>query len=148
MNTIDETDRKIINVLVENSRLSLRKIAKKVGVSVATVMNRMKELEKDKIINSYTVGLDYTKLGYDICAIIDVRVAHRQTPDVDRKIKNHPSVVTAFNMTGDFDITILARFKTRQELDEFIKWLQSFDVIYRSQTKLILNTVKEEVMKV
>jgi len=111
-------------------------------------MNRMKCLEKDRIIKSYTAELDYDKIGYDICAIIDIRVPHRQDPSVDRKIRNHPNVVNAFNMTGDFDITILARFKTRQELDEFIKWLQSFDVVYRSQTKLILNTVKEAVMKV
>jgi len=148
MNAIDDTDRKIINVLIDNSRLSLRKIAKKVGVAVATVMNRMKDMEKEGIIQSYTASIDYEKAGYDIHALIDVRVSHRQSLEVDRKIRNHPNVVSALNMTGDFDICLITRFKNREELDDFIKWLQSFDVIYRSYTKLVLNSVKDETMKV
>ena len=49
----DETDKKILNVIIENSRLSLRQIAKKVGVSVATVMHHLQNLEKEKIIRNF-----------------------------------------------------------------------------------------------
>ena len=145
---IDETDLRIINILLDNSRLSLRKIARKAGVSVATVMNRINALEAEGIIRHYTAAIDYSKLGYDIFAIIDARVSHRQSPEVDKKIRNHPNVEIAINMTGDFDLCMFTRFRTRQELDRFIRWLQTMKVIYRTNTKLVLNTVKDEVMRV
>ena len=56
---LDETDKKILNVLVNNSRLSFRQIAKKVNVSVATVMHHIHKLEKENVIERYTTKLDY-----------------------------------------------------------------------------------------
>jgi len=61
---IDALNRHILSVLLDDSRLSYRQIAKKVGVSAATVMNRVKELEKT-IIKKYTTILDFEKLGYE-----------------------------------------------------------------------------------
>ena len=52
---LDETDRKILNVLVNNSRLAFRQIAKKIGVSAATVMHHINKLEKEKIIEKYYI---------------------------------------------------------------------------------------------
>ena len=66
---LEETDKKILNIIVENSRLSLRQIAKKAGVSVATVMHHIKALEKEGIIRKYTAKLDYEKMGYDVLEI-------------------------------------------------------------------------------
>ena len=63
---LDQTDKKIIAVLNDNSRLPFREIAQRVGVSVATALNRVRQLEKDGVIRKYTVSLDYEKLGYDI----------------------------------------------------------------------------------
>ena len=57
---IDETDKRILNAVIENSRLSLRQIAKKLGVSVATVMHRMNKLEDEKMIKKYN-DLIYNK---------------------------------------------------------------------------------------
>ena len=72
---IDETDKKIMRVLVDNSKLSLREIAKEVGVSVATVMHRVNRLEKQGVIKKYTTILDYDKIGYDVEVLIEVRIS-------------------------------------------------------------------------
>ena len=61
---IDKTDRDILNALLDNSRLSYRQIAVKIGVSVATVLKRVKALEDAGIIRKYTALLDYEKLGF------------------------------------------------------------------------------------
>jgi DNA-binding Lrp family transcriptional regulator len=66
----EETDKKILNILVDNSKLSLRQIAKKADISVATAMNHIKKLEKEKIIRKYTVKIDYEKIGYDIEVVL------------------------------------------------------------------------------
>lgn len=141
--TIDEKDLKILEALQENSRLSFRQLAKKTGFSVATVMSRVKKLEEIGIIKKYTVEIDYSKLGLDFPVIIDVRVSKGKLFEVEGEIAKNPHVLAVYDITGDFDVAILARFKTRKELDKFVKELQKMKYVERTYTKLILNVIKE-----
>ena len=144
---IDDTDKKILNVLIDNARLSYRKIAKKTGVSVATVMNRINRLEKEGIITKYTVGIKYSKIGYDMQVIIDVRISEGRLKDAEKKIAAHPNVFAVYDNTGHFDATVIAKFKNRSSLDRFLKKIQSYDFIERIETKLLLSTVREHMIK-
>ncbi|MBS3102781.1 Lrp/AsnC family transcriptional regulator [Candidatus Woesearchaeota archaeon] len=141
---LDENDKKIIEILTENSRLSYRQIAKKLALSVATVMNRVKKLENEKIIKKYSALLDYEKLGFDIDVIIDVRISKGKLLEVESVIAKNPNVFAVYDVTGDFDAVVLARFPNRRKMDNFIKKLQKLDFVERTETKLILNTIKEE----
>lgn len=141
---LEETDKKILNVLVENSRLSLRQIAKQAGVSVATVMNHIRNLEKEGIIRKYTAKLDYEKMGYDVEVMIEIRIFKGKLFDVEKKISAHPNVFAVYDTTGAFDAFVLARFPTRRKMDNFLKKIQTYDFVERTETKLILRTMKEE----
>jgi DNA-binding Lrp family transcriptional regulator len=63
---LDKTDVKILKTLLENARLSNRQIAKKVNVSVGTVISKIKKMETGGIINGYSATLDYEDLGYEL----------------------------------------------------------------------------------
>lgn len=139
---IDETGKKLLNVMLTDSRLSYRQMAPKVGVSVATVMNRVRRLEKEGVIKGYTAVFDYEKLGYDIDAIINMKISKGKLFEVERKIANHPSVAAVFDITGDFDSLIVAKFKNRRALDAFLKKIQTYEFVERTHTILILNTIK------
>ena len=145
---LEETDRKILNVIVDNSRLSLRQIAEKVSVSVATVMHHIHKLEKEKIIEKYSAKLDYEKIGYDVEVLIEVRISKGRLLDVEKKIAVHPNVFAIYDITGTFDAVILARFKTRRQMDIFLKKIQTYEFVERTETKLILNTIKERNIEV
>jgi len=140
---VDEKDLKILEVLQENSRLSFRQLAKKTGLSVATVISRVKRLEEMGIIKKYTVEINYSKLGLDFPVIIDVRVSKGKLFEVEEEIAKDPHVLAVYDITGDFDVAILARFRTRKELDKFVKELQKMKYVERTYTKLILNIIKE-----
>src|SRR3989338_8366811 len=127
---LDENDKKIIEILTENSRLSYRQIVKK--------------LENEKIIKKYSALLDYEKLGFDIDVIIDVRISKGKLLEVESVIAKNPNVFAVYDVTGDFDAVVLARFPNRRKMDNFIKKLQKLDFVERTETKLILNTIKEE----
>ncbi len=144
---IDETDKKILNVLLDNSKLSYRKIAKKVGVSVVTILKRVKQLEKQGIIEKYTNKLNYEKLGYDVSVIIKMRISKGKLFEIEKKVAKHPNVFAVYDITGDFDSIVIAKFKSRRSLDAFLKKTQTYDFIERTQTILILNTIKEENIK-
>ena len=145
---LDPTDRKIVNALLENSRLSYRQIAKKIGVSVATVMNRVNRLEKEGLLKGYTALLDYDKLNFEVYVMISVRISKGKLFEVERKIATQPSVIAVYDHTGEFDATILARFRNTKTMDQFLKQIQTYDFVERTETKLILNTLKEGGMRV
>ncbi|MBI3037139.1 Lrp/AsnC family transcriptional regulator [Candidatus Woesearchaeota archaeon] len=145
--TPDETDRKLLEILLADSRQSYRRIASKAGVSVATVMNRINRLEKEGIIRGYTATLDYEKLGYDIDAIINMKISKGKLFEIENKIAHHPSVAAVYDVTGDFDSTIVAKFKNRRALDAFLKKIQTYEFVERTSTVLILNTIKSSQIK-
>jgi len=141
---IDPIDRKILNILLDNSRLSYRQIARKVGVSVVTVMNRVRELERKNVITAYTSDFDYEALGYDIHIIIKMRIAKGRLFEVEKKIASNPHVFAVYDVTGDFDALIIAKFKNRRSMDSFLKKLQTYEFVERTETIFILNTIKEK----
>jgi len=141
---IDDIDKKIINALIENSKYSLREIAKKVNVSVATVMHRVNNLEKEKIVKTYTTIIDYDKVGFDVEVLIEVRISKGKLFQVEKDIAHHPNVFAVYDLTGDFDAAILARFKNRRQMDNFLKKIQTYDFVERTNTRLILNTINEK----
>jgi len=145
---LDEIDKKVLNALIENSKLSLREIAKKADVSVATAMHRVNNLEKEGIIKKYTTLVDYPKLGYDVEVLIEVRISKGKLFQVEKEIAHHPNVFAVYDLTGDFDAGILARFKNRRQMDTFLKKIQTYDFVERTNTRMILNTIKEKQVEV
>ncbi len=141
---IDELDKNILNELMKDSRLSYRNLAKKLKVSVVTAMNRVKKLEEEKVIKEYSAKIDHTKLGYDLEVMIDVKIAKGNLFSVEKKIATDPHVIALYDITGEFDAVIIARFQNRKSLDSFLKKVQAFDFVERTHTKLILNTIKED----
>lgn len=141
--TLDVLDRKLLNVLMDDARLSYRELAKRTGCAVGTALKRVKRLEREGIIKRYTVKVAYERVGYDMQAIIDVRIAKGKFAEVERKIASHPNVYALYDNTGPFDATIVAKFTNRRSLDGFLKKIQAYDFIERTETKLLLSTVKE-----
>jgi len=129
-------DKKILNVITQNSKLSLREIAKKTGISVVTVMNHIKALEKEGVISKYSARLNYEKIGYDVEVLIEI------------KISNHPNVFAVYDITGPFDAVVLARFLTRRQMDNFVKTIQTYHFVERTETKLVLNTIKDDCIEI
>ncbi|MCA9486699.1 Lrp/AsnC family transcriptional regulator [Candidatus Woesearchaeota archaeon] len=143
----DEEDLLILNSLRENAKISLRDLAKKTGISFVTVMKRIKKLEKEEIIKQYTTLMNYEQLGYDIHVLIQMRVSNGKLFEVENTIAKTPNVYAVYDVTGDFDVVVLARFKTTRQLDIFVKKMQQMDFVERTSTRFILNTIKEESMQ-
>ncbi len=148
INKMDNKDKAILNVLLENGRLSFREIAKKTGMSTATIMHRVHALEKEKIINCYSAQLDYEKVGYDITIIVEMQVSKGKLEDVEKKIAKHPNVVAVYDVTGAFDVIVIAKFKNRKLMDAFLKHIQQYDFVLRTNTQLVLKTMKERQIEV
>ena len=137
-------DKKIINVLLNNSRLSYRQIAEIVNVSPATVIKHIDTLKEEGIIRRYTTDITFYKLGYEFKAIIQLRISKGKLFEVQNKIAKNPNVYAVYDITGDFDAIVITRFKSRNGLDDFLKHIQTYDFVERTKTSLILNVMKEK----
>jgi len=142
---IDEIDIAILKEVQEDSKTSYRDIAKKLGLSVGTVHNRVKKVADMGVIRSFAAILDPEKLGFDLTAVILMQVDGGHIVDVERAIAKSKSVMAVYDTTGDFDIITIAKFKSREELNTFIKENLKMPNVKRSVTSIVLNVVKEEI---
>jgi Lrp/AsnC family transcriptional regulator for asnA, asnC and gidA len=141
---LDDIDRKIITVLGKDARTSLRKISELVNVSLGTVSNRVKKMEKKGIIEGYSVILNPNHIGWELNVVIGLRIQKGRLIEIQEKIAKDSRVYGVYDVTGDFDSMILARAKNRKDLDDLSKNVLSIDGVERSITHLVLNTVKEK----
>ena len=141
---LDEIDRKIIKVLEHDARTSLRKISELVKVSLGTVSNRVKKMEKNGVIKGYSVILDPDQIGWELNVVIGLRIQKGRLIEIQEKIAKDSRVHGVYDVTGDFDSMVIARAKNRKDLDDLSKNVLSIDGVERSITHLVLNTVKEK----
>jgi|TARA_B110000263_G_scaffold207998_1_gene189529 Lrp/AsnC family transcriptional regulator for asnA, asnC and gidA len=137
-------DIELLRCLNQNGKASQRELAASTGTALGTVNSHIKSLEKEKIIKGYYAELNPEKVGYNLTAIINLRITKGKIMDLQDSIAKHPQVFGVYDITGEWDSLILARFRNRQEMDSFIKTTLSQKNVERSNTSLVLNTVKEE----
>jgi DNA-binding Lrp family transcriptional regulator len=141
---LNETDLKILQVLLEDARFSSRQIAKKVGVSVGTVLSRIKKMEDDGLIKGYSVLLDHEKLGFELTVVMEITVSKGRLVEMENEIAKIPNVCSVYDVTGLTDAFLIAKFKSREELGKFTKRLLALPYIERTNTHVVLTTVKED----
>ncbi len=141
--TLDKIDEKILKNLMVDARLSARQLAIKLGMSTVTILSRIKKLEKEKIIKGYTTLVDHEKLGYDLTAIIEI-IAKKDIVDIEEKLSKMENVCGVYDITGNTDTVIVAKFKERNELSDFVKSLSSMANVENTITHVVLNTAKED----
>jgi DNA-binding Lrp family transcriptional regulator len=141
---MDNLDFSIISALNKDARKSFRNIAKELKVSLSTVSNRIKRLEDNGIIERYIPIVNREKIGYELTAVINIKLTHGKLIEVQEKISKDKHVSSVYDITGDWDSLIIAHFKDRRDLNNFIKRILSMDFVERSNTQMVLNIVKDE----
>jgi DNA-binding Lrp family transcriptional regulator len=142
--TMDEIDLKIISLLQEDARMSFSRIAGKLGISVGTAYNRIRGLEENGVLKGYTVIVDPAKLGQTLTAIVLIQADGKHLVEVEREVSKIDNVICVYDITGDYDIAVIARFKDRFSLNAFIKSLLRMPHVRRTVTNVVLNVVKED----
>jgi len=141
---LDELDVSILRRLNQDARKSFRDIARELKVSISTVSNRVKRLESEGIILGYAPLLDEKRLGYEVLAVIGLRISKGKLLEVQRRIAREDKVVEVYDVTGEWDCVLIARFRNTKELDAFIKRLVGIENVERTYTQVVLNVVKQE----
>jgi DNA-binding Lrp family transcriptional regulator len=144
MHSFDERDRKILKELEYDARRSLRKISRKLGVSITTLSTRISRMEKTGLIKGYSAVVNPEAAGYELTAIIEILVSKGRLLEVEKEISGMKQVAAVYDITGSTDAIIIARFKKRSEMSNFIKSLLAMRYVERTNTHVVLNVIKED----
>lgn len=142
--TMDDIDLRLLNRLVTEGRASYRKIASELKVSTTTVASHVALLEKARIIEYYSAIVDFQKLGYDLTVITEILVAKGKLLEMEKEIAKMQGVCAVYDVTGEIDGIVVAKFKNREQLSHFTKSLLSMPFVERANSHIVLTTVKED----
>lgn len=137
---LDAIDEKIIEILQENARTSIKDIASQVFLSSPAVTARMERLEKKGVVSGYHAQVDPEAFGYRIKAFISLEMEPMQKQEFYPFIEKIPNVIECNCVTGEYSMLIEVAFWSTSELDQFINELQQFG---KTRTQIVFSTVVE-----
>ena len=141
---MDSKDEKIISILKENSRQSVREISSKTKIRPSTVHQRIQKLIEEGVIEKFTIKLNNKLAGEDF--IVFMLVKGTTSDYIDAKTLNSPHVKEIFGITGEYDLLIKLKFRNVEEFHEFIlNFRKNKKEITSTMTMVVTANLKEEL---
>jgi len=140
---LDTKDKAILDILSSYGREPASSISAKIGMSVPAVIDRINKLQESEIITGYKAVVDYAKLGMDISALITlISDSSEHYYEVINLANKTPEVVKCFATTGAGSHVLLIRTESTESLEKFLRKVQQWPGIIRTETQLILSSNK------
>jgi len=138
---LDETDRALVNALLEDGRASIHDLAAEAGVAVETADRRIEALEDAGIIDGYTATVDYDALGYDVTAVVRLRVAD-STEAAHGVVGEYPWARSVYEVTGGDDFLLVGRFLDTDDMHDNVAELLTEPWVESVTADVVLETVR------
>ncbi|ELY95152.1 transcriptional regulator, AsnC family protein [Natrialba hulunbeirensis JCM 10989] len=139
----ENLDQDLVNELLKDGRSSLRSLAEELDVSVTTISNHLSDLEEEGVIRGYTPIINYDKAGYDVTAIMQIKAEGHALQEITETLRDHEQMISVYEVTGDYDIIAIDKFKDTDDMNNEIKQLITDPGINQSNTSIVLNAVSE-----
>lgn len=143
---IDETDKKILELLQKNGRITNAKLAATVGISPPAMLERVRRLETAGVISQYTAVLDREKIGLEVMAIVSISLAAHELESSDRfreKLLSLDEVLECHQVTGEDDFILIVVLENIKSYSEFaMKKLAAIPGIQKFKSSFVLSTLK------
>ena len=122
----DLINEKILNILEKNSRMTINEISKQVNLSAPAVRERINKMVDLGIIKSYTIDIDYEKLGYDVEILIEITIKNNRYVDFKKFISEQDNVDFCYRVSGDACFVFKVRLENMSSVESFIDLLQPY----------------------
>ncbi|MBC5792546.1 MAG: AsnC family transcriptional regulator [Nanohaloarchaea archaeon] len=130
---MDETDRKILEILEEDGRASYTRVAEKIGVSEGTVRNRVERLQEKSVIEKFTV-----EVSSDSEVSAEVMVELSTQADIDELIENFPSKLKIKELAGEYDLSIELSRSSSEKINEVVDRIRELEDVKSTRTFMIM----------
>jgi len=137
---LDAKDQGLISMLRANARASIVELAKGLGVSRATVQNRLRRLEEDGVITGYTVLLGAEIEKPDVRALMSIRADSASEAGVISKLRGNPHVAAVHHTTGRWDLIAEVQTDSLSSFNKIVGVLRLIDGVSATETNLLLES--------
>jgi Lrp/AsnC family leucine-responsive transcriptional regulator len=149
MRQLDRTDKKILDILQRNGRISITDIAEEVGLSATPCAERIRRMERDRVITGYYARVDPAALGLNLLVFVEIKLSAK-SGDVFDKVKKQlqfiPEVLECHLVSGDFDYLIKARIREMSEYRQLLgDVLKKLPAAAESRSYVVMEEVKESL---
>jgi Lrp/AsnC family transcriptional regulator, leucine-responsive regulatory protein len=137
---MDEVDRKILSLLVEDGRRTYDDIAARVNLSAPSVKRRVDRLRRSGALEGFTAVVDHGAMGWNTEALVELFFQAGTTLDrVARTLHQHPEVVEAWSVTGEADAIARVRTDDNAALERLIMDLQKDGLVIRTRSQVVMS---------
>ena len=134
---IKKKKKKILDFLVENTRMPFTEIAKQMDVSAGTIHVRVKKMEDAGIILGSSLSIDYGKLDYHFTAFIGILLTKsNRTQEVLRELVEIPNVIEASVISGKYNIFCKIRAKNTEDAKRIIYQIDDIQDVMRTESMI------------
>lgn len=143
---MDQQDRRILQLLSENARISGAAIARKVNLSLPAVTERVRKLDRLGHIDRYTIQVNRQRMDLHLLAFIQVWIDHTKAVAVRENLVALDEVLECHHVAGDYDLLLKVLVKDTTAMEELlVKKIKGIKAVTRTSTTIILSTYKEEI---
>jgi Lrp/AsnC family transcriptional regulator, leucine-responsive regulatory protein len=137
---MDDIDRKILSLLIEDGRRTYDDIAHRVSLSAPSVKRRVDRLREHGALEGFTAVVDHGAMGWNTEALVELFYRPGTTLDeVAKTLRGHPEVVEAWSVTGEADAIARVRTEDNAALERLIMDLQRNGLVVRSRSQVVLS---------
>ena len=148
--TLDKLDRKILQLLQSDVRISMKDLSEQVGLSITPVTERVKRMERDGVITGYHARLDPTALGAKLLVFVEITLNTKSASMFEqfrREVLRIPEVQECHMVSGDFDYLIKARIHEMAEYRKLLgEMLLQLPGAAQSKSYVVMEEIKETLV--
>ncbi|MEO9474828.1 MAG: Lrp/AsnC family transcriptional regulator [Cyclobacteriaceae bacterium] len=120
---LDETDKKILNILQKDARITTKALADKLGLTTTPVFERIKRLEKNKVIDKYVALLDQRSIDRKLIVFISISIKNHTRSYLEtftKEMESIPEVMEVYHIAGNYDFLVKVMMKDMEAYQKFI----------------------------
>lgn len=143
---IDQIDKKILDILQDDARITNLELAARIGISPPATLERVKRLEKNEVIKKYVALVDPAKVSRGTFALVSVALMIHQIPSIDsftKQINKLDEVLECYHITGSDDFMLKIAVENIEKYEQFIlQKLTKIKGVSKVTSNIVLSTVK------
>ena len=141
---LDDLDKKIVELLIKNARMSYSEIGQKTGISRVAVKMRVQALEKRGIIEDYTAVINPQKLGGAVSCYFEIETLPKALNEVAEKLRMNDTVTQIYRVSGKSKLHVHAVASSNEEMEEFISQvIDRLDGVKECSSNVIFSRIKD-----
>ncbi|ACP34330.1 transcriptional regulator, AsnC family [Sulfolobus islandicus Y.G.57.14] len=141
---LDDIDKKILNILQQDSRIPFSRLAKMLNLSEATIYVRIKRLKENGVIRGFYTEIDFDKIGLSVVAFILIKADPKKYDNILKQLVEMKEIYEIYDVTGEYYAVLKVRVPTREDLAKVLDKIGNMDGVTSTYTMLVLRSIKDK----